>query len=179
MKALEWTTDTTGAAETAASGCLWRMQAVFHMRQWTHLNIFTSEEMSRLLDFHAFALWTGLFWSCHSSCIILLPWTKRNNHCNNLLTQPFPVRFIFSMQLTFQRPERPTVRVSNAESTLNTELPNTRLVRLRCTPKVREDMTGSNPVTVVKPSQFSTRKPRPPRRSSWDWNVSAVRQSFN
>lgn len=101
---------------------------------------------------------------------------------NKLLTKLSPLtppRSFFSKQLTFQRPERPTVKVSNAESTLNTEWPNTRLVRHLCTPKVREDMTESNPVTVVKPSQFSTRKLRPPRRSSWDLNVSPVRPSFN
>lgn len=81
----------------------------------------------------------------------------------------------FRKQLTFQRPERLIVRVRLVVSTPNTRLPNTRLVRLPCTPKVREDMTVSNPVSVVKPSKFSTRRLRLPRRSFWDWNVCLVR----
>ena len=40
-------------------------------------------------------------------------------------------------------------------------------------------MTVNNLVSVVKPSLFSTRKLRLPRRLFWDWNVSNVRPEPN
>lgn len=99
---------------------------------------------------------------------------------SRLLTVASPFSFgITNIQLTFQSLERLSVRVSSAESTPNTRSPNTRLVRLPCSLKVREDTTVSNPVSVVKPSQFSTRRLRPPRRLSWDWNVSTARPRPN
>jgi hypothetical protein len=77
----------------------------------------------------------------------------------------------FSYRSTFPRPETPTVRVPSAESTLPTRSLNTRLVRLLSSPKVRDVTTVSNPVMVVKPSPFSTRRPRLPRRLSSVSNV--------
>jgi hypothetical protein len=72
---------------------------------------------------------------------------------------------------TFLRPEIPTVREPSVESTLPTRSLNTRLVRLLSSLKVRDVMTVSNPVMVVKPSPFSTRRLRLPRRLSFVLNV--------
>lgn len=64
----------------------------------------------------------------------------------------------------FQKLERPTVKVKNVVNTPNTKLPNTKLVKLLCSLKVKEDMTENNLVMVVKPNKFSTRKPRLPKK---------------
>lgn len=88
---------------------------------------------------------------------------------------------------TFQRPERPTARVRLARNTPNTKSHNTRLARydsrygqrpsvsgmkdanaiyrLPSSPKERDVMTESSPVTVVRQSQSSTRRLRQPRKS--------------
>lgn len=84
-----------------------------------------------------------------------------------------------NIQSTFLSSEKPTARERNAVSTPSTRSLNTRLVRLPCSLRVREDTTVSSPVLVVKPSQFSTRRLRPPRRLSWDWSVSTVRPRLN
>ena len=73
-------------------------------------------------------------------------------------------RLTFNVRSTSPRPVIPTVRAPSVESTLPTRLPNTRLVRPLSSLKVRDVMTVSNPVMVVKPSPFSTRRLRPPRR---------------
>ncbi|GAM24779.1 hypothetical protein SAMD00019534_079540, partial [Acytostelium subglobosum LB1] len=76
---------------------------------------------------------------------------------------------------TSQRLVRPTV--TSATSTPHTRSPNTRLASQVSSLKERDVTTGSREVSEVRPSQSSTRRPRPPRRSSSEWNARVVTRS--
>ena len=74
---------------------------------------------------------------------------------------------------------KPFVLVRSAAVTPPTRFPNTRPVKLPSLPKVSVVTIVSNPVMVVKPNLFSTRKPRLPRRLSCVWNVPSASTSIN
>jgi len=124
-----------------------------------------TKEMNWIIPSIAFTIQVN-----HYNIMFFLLILSKLNQVTILLTNSFFFNFHYEIkqniliQLTFQRLERPTVRVRPVVSTLNTRLPNTRLVRLLYLPKVRDVMTVNNLVSVVKPSLFSTRRLRLPRR---------------
>lgn len=71
------------------------------------------------------------------------------------------------------KPERPTA--TNVPSTLFTRLLNIRKVRKARPLKEEDVMTESNQVTEDKPNPFSERKPKPPKKSLLDYNVTSAK----
>ena len=86
---------------------------------------------------------------------------------------------LLNIQLTFQSLERLSCKGKQCRKHTQHKVTQYKAGGFLCSLKVREDTTVSNPVSVVKPSQFSTRRLRPPRRLSWDWNVSTARPRPN
>jgi hypothetical protein len=83
------------------------------------------------------------------------------------------------LRSTFPRPVTPTARAGSAASTPSTRSPSTRLARPPYSPRESAVTTASSPVTVVRLSLSSTRRPRPPRRLCCDWSASSARPSAN
>ena len=75
--------------------------------------------------------------------------------------------------MSFPKPERPTV--TNVASTLFTRLHSIRRVRKARLLKEEDVTTESNQVTEDKPSPSSERKPKPPKKSLLDYNVTSAR----
>ena len=81
-------------------------------------------------------------------------------------TAKTPLLQRWSMSL---KPEGLSVR--SVESISRTKWPSIRRAKIPCMPRERGAMIGSRVAMVGKPSQFSGRRRKPPRRSCWDLNV--------
>ncbi|KAI5990374.1 hypothetical protein EDC04DRAFT_2814702 [Pisolithus marmoratus] len=64
-----------------------------------------------------------------------------------------------------------TARARRAGSTPHTRLPSTRRAKIHCMHRESAVTTVSNRVTVARRSKYSTKRPRPPRRSSLSWSA--------
>lgn len=70
---------------------------------------------------------------------------------------------------TYLKPAGLSVR--SVESISLTKWPSVRRAKIPCMPRERGAMIRSRVATVGKPSQFSGRRLKPPRRSCWDLNA--------
>jgi hypothetical protein len=100
--------------------------------------------------------------------------------CLNMIHRLIRKLFTFThYRSTSLRLVRPFVLVRSVVVTLPTRSPNTRPVKPPSSLKVSVVTTVSKLVMVVKPSPFSTRRPRLPKRLSYVWNVPFASTSIN